>query len=52
MKNADDVRLQLVKIMDKFNLKRVSTDFNSPDHYLNIRKALVAGFFMQVYEKT
>lgn len=48
LKNADDVRNQLVKIMDKFNLKRVSTDFNSKDYYLNIRKALVAGFFMQV----
>lgn len=48
LKNADDVRAQLAKIMDKFNLKRVSTDFNSRDYYINIRKALVAGFFMQV----
>ncbi|KAI3413612.1 Pre-mRNA-splicing factor ATP-dependent RNA helicase ddx-15 [Globodera pallida] len=48
LKNADDVRMQLAKIMDKFNLKRVSTDFNSRDYYINIRKALVAGFFMQV----
>lgn len=48
LKNADDVRAQLVKIMDKFNLRRVSTDFNSRDYYINIRKALVAGFFMQV----
>ncbi|TKR77701.1 hypothetical protein L596_018623 [Steinernema carpocapsae] len=48
MKNADDVRNQLARVMDKFNLKRVSTDFKSKDYYLNIRKALVAGFFMQV----
>ncbi|KAL3090174.1 hypothetical protein niasHS_006626 [Heterodera schachtii] len=48
LKNADEVRAQLAKIMDKFNLKRVSTDFNSRDYYINIRKALVAGFFMQV----
>lgn len=48
LKNADDVRTQLARIMDKFNLKRLSTDFNSRDYYLNIRKALVAGFFMQV----
>uniref|UniRef100_A0A1I7XZB9 RNA helicase n=1 Tax=Steinernema glaseri TaxID=37863 RepID=A0A1I7XZB9_9BILA len=48
LKNADDVRTQLARIMDKFNLKRVSTDFKSKDYYLNIRKALVAGFFMQV----
>lgn len=48
LKNADDVRTQLVRIMDKFNLKRLSTDFNSRDYYVNIRKALVSGFFMQV----
>uniref|UniRef100_A0A914N0K9 RNA helicase n=1 Tax=Meloidogyne incognita TaxID=6306 RepID=A0A914N0K9_MELIC len=48
LKNADDVRTQLARIMDKFNLKRVSADFNSRDYYINIRKALVAGFFMQV----
>jgi pre-mRNA-splicing factor ATP-dependent RNA helicase DHX15/PRP43 len=35
-------------------LKRSSTEFTSPDYYLNIRKALVSGFFMQVghLEKT
>lgn len=49
LKNADEVRAQLAKIMDRFNLKRVSTDFNSRDYYINIRKALVAGFFMQAF---
>jgi len=34
--------------MRRFNLPLVSTDFNSPDYYLNIRKAIVAGYFMQV----
>jgi len=29
-------------------LPLVSTDFNSKEYYVNIRKALVAGFFMQV----
>ncbi|KAK6740050.1 hypothetical protein RB195_008490 [Necator americanus] len=48
LKTADTVRTQLGKIMDKFNLRRVSTDFKSKDCYINIRKALVAGFFMQV----
>ncbi|VDM96305.1 unnamed protein product [Thelazia callipaeda] len=48
LKNADNVRTQLARIMDKFSLKRVSTDFKSKDYYINIRKALVAGFFMQV----
>ena len=48
LKSADNVRQQLSRIMDRFNLKRTSTDFNSRDYYLNIRKALVSGFFMQV----
>ena len=48
LKSADSVRDQLVRIMDRFNLARRSTDFNSKDYYINIRKALVAGFFMQV----
>lgn len=50
LKNADEVRSQLSRLMDKFNLRRVSTDFNSRDYYINIRKALVAGFFMQVFD--
>lgn len=47
MKAADNVRTQLSRIMRRFNLPLVSTEFNSPDYYLNLRKALVAGFFMQ-----
>lgn len=50
LKQADDVRTQLSRIMDRFNLKRTSTDFTSKDYYINIRKALVQGFFMQVSE--
>lgn len=34
--------------MDRFCLKRTSTEFTSKDYYINIRKALVNGFFMQV----
>src|SRR3954463_14453775 len=54
MKAADDVRTQLARIMKRFNLPLVSTDFTSKDYYINIRKALTAGFFMQVahLEKT
>lgn len=48
LKSADNVRQQLSRIMDRFNLRRTSTDFTSRDYYLNIRKVLVAGFFMQV----
>lgn len=48
LKSADNVRQQLARIMDRFYLKRSSTDFTSKDYYVNIRKALVQGFFMQV----
>uniref|UniRef100_A0A1A8SMX9 RNA helicase n=1 Tax=Nothobranchius rachovii TaxID=451742 RepID=A0A1A8SMX9_9TELE len=46
--SADNVRQQLSRIMDRFNLPRRSTDFSSRDYYINIRRALVTGFFMQV----
>ncbi|KAM4564876.1 ATP-dependent RNA helicase DHX15 [Fundulus diaphanus] len=46
--SADNVRQQLSRIMDRFNLPRNSADFNSRDYYLNIRQALLTGFFMQV----
>lgn len=48
MKSADNVRQQLVRIMSRFNLKMCSTDFNSRDYYVNIRKAMLSGYFMQV----
>ncbi|KAI8550007.1 hypothetical protein RHMOL_Rhmol06G0070400 [Rhododendron molle] len=48
MKAADNVREQLVRIMVRYNLKLCSTDFNSHDYYINIRKAMLAGYFMQV----
>ncbi|OEL31910.1 putative pre-mRNA-splicing factor ATP-dependent RNA helicase DEAH2 [Dichanthelium oligosanthes] len=48
LKSADNVRQQLVRIMTRFNLKMCSADFNSREYYVNIRKALLAGYFMQV----
>lgn len=48
LKAADNVRQQLVRIMARFNLKLCSTDFNSRDYYINIRKAMLSGYFMQV----
>ncbi|PNY01570.1 putative pre-mRNA-splicing factor ATP-dependent RNA helicase-like protein, partial [Trifolium pratense] len=48
LKSADNVRQQLVRIMARFNLKLCSTDFNSRDYYINIRKSMLAGYFMQV----
>jgi len=46
--SADNVRKQLLQIMVKHGLEMVSTDFSSPNYYVNMRKALVEGFFMQV----
>ncbi|RCV45100.1 hypothetical protein SEVIR_9G430100v4 [Setaria viridis] len=48
LKSADNVRQQLVRIMTRFNLKMCSTDFNSREYYVNIRKAMLSGYFMQV----
>jgi pre-mRNA-splicing factor ATP-dependent RNA helicase DHX15/PRP43 len=45
---ADNVRTQLERIMQRLNLNLLSSDFNSKDYYNNIRRALVAGYFMQV----
>ncbi|XP_058076216.1 probable pre-mRNA-splicing factor ATP-dependent RNA helicase DEAH2 isoform X2 [Magnolia sinica] len=48
LKLADNVRQQLLRIMARFNLKLCSTDFNSRQYYISIRKAMLAGYFMQV----
>ncbi|MCL7047867.1 hypothetical protein MKW94_019077 [Papaver nudicaule] len=48
LKSADNVRKQLMRIMTRFNLKLCSTKFNSRDYYINIRKAMLSGYFMQV----
>ncbi|KAG7266080.1 hypothetical protein CRUP_006765 [Coryphaenoides rupestris] len=47
-KQTDNVRQQLSRIMDRFSLPRRSTEFTSRDYYINIRRALVTGFFMQI----
>jgi len=48
MKSADSVRSQLMRIMSRFGLELKSTDFNDKSYYVNIRKAILSGFFMQV----
>ncbi|KAM7253276.1 hypothetical protein ACFE04_025894 [Oxalis oulophora] len=48
LKSADNVKQQLVRIMARYNLKLCSTDFNRRDYYVNIRKAMLAGYFMLV----
>merc|ERR1719401_3022556 len=48
MKSAENVREQLKRTMERLNITMVSTDFHDKEYYPNIRKCLVAGFFMQV----
>ncbi|KAH6676119.1 helicase associated domain-containing protein [Plectosphaerella plurivora] len=48
LSSADNVRAQLKRIMETQGLELVSTPFENKDYYNNIRRALVAGFFMQV----
>ncbi|GFR40936.1 hypothetical protein Agub_g1596 [Astrephomene gubernaculifera] len=48
LKSADSVRTQLVRICTRMNLRLVSTPFEDKEYYLNIRKAVTAGYFMQV----
>ena len=48
LKSADDVRMQLKRKMERLQLPMISTDFGDKDYYLNIRRSLVSGYFMQV----
>merc|ERR1712084_118192 len=48
MRSAESVREQLKRTMERLNLTMVSTDFHDKEYYPNIRKCLVAGFFMQI----
>jgi pre-mRNA-splicing factor ATP-dependent RNA helicase DHX15/PRP43 len=48
LKSADNIRQQLQRMMQRFGLPLVSTEFTSKDYYINIRKSIFAGFFMQV----
>lgn len=54
LKAADSVRTQLVRVCTRLGVLLKSTDFKSPEYYSNIRKAITAGYFMQVahLEKT
>ena len=47
-KQADRVRDQLTRILKVQEIPLLSTEFTSRDYYNNIRKALTAGYFMQV----
>ncbi|RDA84023.1 hypothetical protein CP532_2924 [Ophiocordyceps camponoti-leonardi (nom. inval.)] len=49
--SADNVRMQLKRIMETHDIELVSTPFEDKSYYTNIRRALLAGFFMQVAKK-
>ena len=51
LQQADNVREQLKRIMLTHEVELVSTDFHDKKYYENIRRALVAGFFMQVAKR-
>ncbi|KAI9768524.1 MAG: DEAH-box ATP-dependent RNA helicase prp43 [Geoglossum umbratile] len=51
LQSADNVRLQLKRIMEREELELISTPFEDKKYYENIRRALVSGFFMQVAKK-
>lgn len=51
LQQADNVRLQLKRIMERSELELMSTPFEDKKYYENIRRALVSGFFMQVAKK-
>jgi pre-mRNA-splicing factor ATP-dependent RNA helicase DHX15/PRP43 len=48
LQSADNVRTQLERICSRLQLESKRTDFQNANYYPNIRKALTAGFFMQV----
>lgn len=48
LQSADSVRSQLKRIMERNDLDLVSTPFEDRNYYVNIRRALTSGFFMQV----
>ena len=48
---ADNVRTQLKRSMEKFDLELVSTAWEDKNYWNNIRQDLTCGFFMQVAHK-
>jgi pre-mRNA-splicing factor ATP-dependent RNA helicase DHX15/PRP43 len=51
LQSADNVRMQLLRIMERSELEMISTPFEDKKYYENIRRALCAGFFMQIAKK-
>jgi len=51
MMQANNIRAQLQRKMEKLEIELVSVSANNPSFYTNIRMALVNGYFMQVAHK-
>lgn len=51
LQQADNVRLQLKRIMERNEIELMSTPFEDKKYYENIRRALVSGFFMQIAKR-
>ncbi|MCS5583191.1 MAG: oligonucleotide/oligosaccharide-binding-fold domain-containing protein, partial [Pseudomonadales bacterium] len=48
LRSADSAREQLKAIMERLEIPMVSSEFEEPEYYSNIRECLASGFFMQV----
>ena len=48
LKAADDIREQLKQIMIKIGLSMASAEPGTDNYYVNIKKCLLSGYFMQV----
>ncbi|KAI5070573.1 hypothetical protein GOP47_0014916 [Adiantum capillus-veneris] len=48
LKSSDNIRAQLARIMNNHSLAIHTSHFSNRDYYVNIRKAILAGYFMQV----
>ena len=52
LSQADNVRSQLLRIMERLEINVVSKTYeDQTKQYMNVRRALVCGFFMQVAHK-
>ncbi|KAH9458984.1 hypothetical protein MJO28_010337 [Puccinia striiformis f. sp. tritici] len=51
MLQADNVRNQLKRTMERFDLDMISIDHKHKDYFKNIRMAITTGYFMQVAHK-
>jgi pre-mRNA-splicing factor ATP-dependent RNA helicase DHX15/PRP43 len=52
LSQADNVRSQLLRVMERLEIDLITKQYSDQTrHYMDIRKALVCGFFMQVAHK-